>query len=314
MKQFLLKTGGVLLVLILLIAVVVLVRLGVANWQVAHTAVPEPFEDAIGSTASLTILPLYEEAAVSPAYQSGHGVAYLIHTDSGTILMDIGNNLEQITPAPLLANMQQAGSAPETAGILFISHNHPDHVGGLHETGYRSADGEPLLQVSAAYAPQALTIAGSVAQAAEEPQVIAPGIATLGRMPFVQDFPFWLWQPLGYEQVLAVNVAGQGIVLVTGCGHPTLERIVAQAEALFDEPIVGIVGGLHYGDQTADALAPHITFLAQRSPRLVALSPHDSAPAAIDAFRTAFPTFYHDIQVGKAIEFGTAVAGSANTN
>lgn len=313
MKSFLLKTGSALLVLILIAAVVPLVRLGLASWQVARTAVPEPFEDGIGSTTGLTILPLYEEAAVSSAYQSGHGVAYLIRTDSDTLLMDIGNNPEQVTPAPLLVNMQQAGITPDTAGILVISHNHPDHVGGLRAAGYRAADGDPLLQVSAAYAPQALTVAGIVAQTADQPRAIAPGIATLGRMPFVQDFPFWLWQPLGYEQVLAVNVAGHGLVLVTGCGHPSLERIVARAETLFAEPVVGVVGGLHYGEQTIATLAPSISFLAQRDMQLVALSPHDSEPDAIDAFRTAFPTSYRDIEVGKAIAFGTAV-GDASTN
>lgn len=34
-----------------------------------------------------------------------------------------------------------------------------------------------------------------------------------------------------------------------GCGHATVERIVARAEALFEQPVVGIVGGFHYDGQ-----------------------------------------------------------------
>ncbi len=48
------------------------------------------------------------------------------------------------------------------------------------------------------------------------------------------------------EQALAVNVAGKGIVLIIGCGHQTLERAVARTEALFDEPLYGVIGGLHF--------------------------------------------------------------------
>ncbi len=48
------------------------------------------------------------------------------------------------------------------------------------------------------------------------------------------------------EQALAVNVEGKGIVLVVGCGHQTVPRMLHRASQLFDEPIHGIVGGLHY--------------------------------------------------------------------
>ena len=34
--------------------------------------------------------------------------------------------------------------------------------------------------------------------------------------------------------------------LIAGCGHQTLPRIIERAEALFDQPIYGLVGGLHY--------------------------------------------------------------------
>jgi 7,8-dihydropterin-6-yl-methyl-4-(beta-D-ribofuranosyl)aminobenzene 5'-phosphate synthase len=100
-----------------------------------------------------------------------------------------------------------------------------------------------------------------------------------------------------------IEVAGKGLVLITGCGHPTLEKLVSRAEELYDKQVVGVVGGLHYGAASLEDIQPHIQFLEARQPGLVALSPHDSEAAVLDAFRAAFPEAYQFIRVGEAIRF-----------
>jgi 7,8-dihydropterin-6-yl-methyl-4-(beta-D-ribofuranosyl)aminobenzene 5'-phosphate synthase len=112
-----------------------------------------------------------------------------------------------------------------------------------------------------------------------------------------------LYTASGAEQVLAVNVEGRGIVLIVGCGHPTVERIVARAEALFEQPVVGIVGGLHYEGFGYADVQPHIEFLSSHNLKLVALSPHDSSPEALEAFQSAFTDRYHTLSVGETIQF-----------
>lgn len=308
MKQNRKKWVRVFFASVIVFTAVILVRLGVAHWQVRQTASATTWADTteLGSTTSLTILPLYEEASVDESFQSGHGVSYLIRTDEMTILLDLGHNPEQVAWAPFLSNMQQAGLSTETIDMVFVSHLHPDHIGGIRPQPTNFSG----MNVEAIFAPSAMDIGGQPAQVAVEPQVLGAGVAALGRMPFVQPFPFWLWQPLQYEQVLAVNVAGKGIVLITGCGHPTLERIVLQAEALFSEPVVGVVGGLHYEGLTRDELSPNIQFLAERNPQLVALSPHDSGTTALTAFEEHFSAAYRSIRVGEAIQFDAAAAAS----
>lgn len=315
MRKIFLRIGTGLLALTVIVTAIVVVRLGLATVQVAQAPESKSWQegDDLGSTTSLTILPLYEEAAYGEEYVSGHGVSYLVRTDEASLLLDLGNNPEQAEIAPVVVNMETAGISPGEADLLFISHKHPDHLGGLQwqQANFYAGDGHSLLDVDAAYVPVAQALPGVPAYVAEAPQIIAPGVATLGRMPFVQPFPFWLWEPLGYEQVLAVNVEGKGVVLITGCGHPTLEKIVARAESLFDEPVTGIVGGLHYEGRSTTELQPHVDFLATRDPQLVALSPHDNGPEAIQAFQQAFPAAYQYIRVGEAIHFGTpAVAGT----
>jgi 7,8-dihydropterin-6-yl-methyl-4-(beta-D-ribofuranosyl)aminobenzene 5'-phosphate synthase len=112
-----------------------------------------------------------------------------------------------------------------------------------------------------------------------------------------------LYTASGAEQVLAVNVEGRGIVLIVDCGHPTVERIVARAEALFEQPVVGIVGGLHYEGFGYADVQPHIEFLSSHNLKLVALSPHDSSPEALEAFQSTFADRYHTLRVGETIQF-----------
>ncbi len=126
---------------------------------------------------------------------------------------------------------------------------------------------------------------------------------TTGVLSYPELFPLSLLDPVGHEQGLIVNVAGQGPVLITGCGHPTLEKMVARTEALLGQPVAGVVGGLHYQGIGAEALQQHVQFLAARQPSLVALSPHDSGPEELAAFQTAFPDTYESVRVGETIQF-----------
>jgi 7,8-dihydropterin-6-yl-methyl-4-(beta-D-ribofuranosyl)aminobenzene 5'-phosphate synthase len=200
--------------------------------------------------------------------------------------------------------MQALGLSEADFDAIVISHPHPDHLGGV--AAWRSGTftlGSQAIDLSdkPIYVPVSLSYPGANPVVAAQPALIAPGVATSGVIAFKEVFPIDLLQPVNYEQALAVNVAGHGIVLISGCGHPSLEKLVARAEALFAEPVAGIVGGLHYLTMDAAELDPHLEFLQARHPALVALSPHDSGPQVIQVFKETFGPAYQEIRIGQPV-------------
>lgn len=292
---------------LMVFAAVVFIRLQIASANVKRDldglASATPL--AIGETSILEILPLYEGAASQPDLQSGLGVSYLIKTDTATILLDVGNNPDGVSPSPLEQNMAKLGVGMDQVDMIVISHSHFDHRGGQkwQSQGTFSIAGDTQIPLGdrPIYLPEEMTYPGSSPIIAKAPTKIAEGVATTGSIPYAYPFPAWLAIPQGVEQSLAVNVKGVGIVLITGCGHMRLDSLVAHAKAIFNEPIAGVVGGLHETNATAQDLQPEIQLLQTLHPKLIAVSPHDSYTPALTAFEQAFPAAYQSVQVGSLI-------------
>jgi 7,8-dihydropterin-6-yl-methyl-4-(beta-D-ribofuranosyl)aminobenzene 5'-phosphate synthase len=278
----------------------------------------------VGIVKHLTILPLIDWYIAREGLIGEPGVSYLVRADDTTILFDVGYNTRGEHPSPLLRNMAALGVEVTDIDMVVISHAHEDHVGGTsHMMQHTFAlSGQPVdLKRIPAYVPVPLSNPTARVTVVDGPQVIAPGVASMGPIP--RQLFFLGWTP---EQSLAVDVEGKGIVVIIGCGHSTLQRIVDRAEMLFDEPLYGIVGGLHYpvtasrevkfglplqrllgtGKLPWDPINRQdvetaIAYLEHRHPQLVALSPHDSCDWSIEAFRRAFGGVYQDVKVGKEI-------------
>jgi len=278
----------------------------------------------VGTVKRLTILPLIDWYTAREGLIVEAGVSYLVRADDATILFDVGYNTRSEHPSPLLRNMAALGVDVADVDALVISHAHEDHVGGIsHMMQHTFAlSGQPVdLKGIPAYVPLPLSNPTAQVTVVDGPRVIAPGVASMGTIPRQMFFFGWT-----LEQSLAVNVEGKGIVLIVGCGHPTLQRIVDRAEMLFDEPVYGLVGGLHYpvtasrevkfglplqrllctgkwpwDPITRQDVEAAIAYLQRRNPQVVALSAHDSCDWSIEAFRQAFGAAYEDLLVGGEI-------------
>ncbi len=323
---------GVLSVLALLMAVAVVVhRRGVARADAAwRSHQPAAIRD-MGSTRTLTVLPLLDWHTAKPDLRTEMGVSYLIKTDDLIVLFDTGNNTTDSEPSPLEHNMKALGVSIDDIDAVVISHAHFDHTGGrrwtdgkISGTTFGIGNTQPSLVGKTVLTPIPMTYPGIEPRHARDPVRIGPGVATTGT---IARKLFVGWTD---EQAFAIHVQGKGIVLIVGCGHQTVPRLVERAEAVFEAPLYGVIGGLHYpvpqgrvhlgpgidaqrrlasgigpfSPLTADDVHAEIALLTKRRLGVVSVGGHDSSDEAIQRFRDAFGAAYRDLRVGSPITIG----------
>lgn len=276
-------------------------------------------------TESLEVLPLIDWKTDNEKYFVETGVSYLVKTDENTILFDTGLNRKQEDPSPLLKNMKSLGIDIDEIDTVFLTHNHGDHVGGgkwAKEKTFSLTGRQIELNVKNVYTPIKMTYPGQNPIYSPEPIPIGKGVSSTGTIANSMYH-------MGFteEQSLAINVKNKGIVLIVGCGHHTIPKLVQKVEALFDEPIYGIIGGLHYPVMggplelygyamhkyagtgkppwehiTIQELQANIELLQQRNLKVIALSPHDSSSLSLQTFKDAFPNAYVELRVGESMK------------
>jgi len=182
-----------------------------------------------------TIIEVYNNIPCREGLTTDWGFSCLL-TEAG-LLFDTGERGEI-----LLANMRALGIDPAAVRHLVLSHDHHDHVGGLAAM----LAGNPSIEVIVhdAFSEKTLSLIRDYA----EPRIIAEwtqvagGIAVTG--PLGTNIP---------EQSLVVTVPG-GYLVVTGCAHPHISRIVGRVSQ--EGTVWGVIGGLHtVTGEDIDALA-----------------------------------------------------------
>jgi len=186
----------------------------------------------------LTVISEYEH---EDGFMGEPGVSYLLRTDQGSLLYDIGFGVQGKT---FSNNTACLGLTMEDVDGLAISHLHADHMGGLKAQRkgqvalppeFGAAGGKPC------YLPDTARAQGFDVRIADEPQLLEGGIASTG--PLARSMYFF---GLTEEQALVAHLKGKGLFVLTGCGHPTIETVIRMVRRLSDEPIYAIGGGLHF--------------------------------------------------------------------
>jgi 7,8-dihydropterin-6-yl-methyl-4-(beta-D-ribofuranosyl)aminobenzene 5'-phosphate synthase len=285
----------------------------------------EPIKD-LGTAAGLSILPLVEFYPADERLAGESGVSYLVTVadpagGATRILFDLGYNQKDEEPSPLMRNMRALGFSPTDLDAVFVSHCHLDHVGGPRSSSHRtfSLSKEPVdLGGIPAYVPTPMTHASAKTEYVTKARKLGEGVASTGPL----DRAIWLSGTVS-EHSLVVDVAGKGPVMIVGCGHPQLERLVKRATQITGRPLYGIVGGLHFpvtgsrvgkGGQTiiGNGKLPwqRITkgearetaaALATLDLKLVALSAHDSCDWTLGIFQETLGDRYRTVKVGEEI-------------
>lgn len=175
----------------------------------------------------LTIV--YDNYAHNPELKTAWGFACLVEGLEKTILFDTGGD-----GPTLLSNMAKLKIDPKSIDIVVLSHSHYDHTGGL--AAFLKENSAVKLFMPASFPrrikSRAREAGAEVVEVNDFCQIIEGAYSTgqMGR--------------LIKEQGLIIESA-KGAVVITGCAHPGIVKMIETAKEKTGRDIHLVMGGFH---------------------------------------------------------------------
>ena len=295
--------------------------LSTATLLAGCTAPPRQAETAIDpSNARITVL--YDAFGKNPAMHKDWGYAALIEYGGKRILFDTGDN-----PEILAQNAKIKGIDLTRLDFVVMSHRHSDHMGGLTyllsvnpkvkiyapqenfgvygfslpSTFYRK---DPTLPPEQRYYdgnPPAIMKFGNAWPSAnfeliEKTTEIAPGMHLIFQ---ISDKPTTMELR---ELSLAIETPN-GIVLVVGCSHPGLDKIV-EAAAGINQHIHLVTGGFHLVVAKDPEIEQIVTMLRDGYKVDYVAPSHCTGEPTFTALKQAYGDHYLYAGLGTSISLG----------
>lgn len=306
-----------------------MMRATIRTWLLALAAMGATLLAGAAAAADPTtarITPIYDAFGKSARLQKDWGFAAYIEYAGKRILFDTGNNADVFAH-----NVEALGIDLTRLDFVVVSHRHGDHTSGLNH----------LLKVNPRvpiYAPKENF---GVFGAALPGKFIKPNEALPsemryfdGRVPdtlrFGSPWPEgnfkWVAENMevapGFRllvlrgawgvdlDVMEVSLAidtPDGVVLVVGCSHPTIEKIVEAASAATGKPIHLVVGGTHLLPAKDEDIARIATTLRDTWKVDYIAPVHCTGEAAFALLRQAFGERYLYAGLGTTLVLGPKV-------
>ena len=243
---------------------------------------------ATESSVSLRMVTVYDNTSFQSGLRADWGFAAWLEYGGHVVLFDTGAN-----GRILLGNLEKLGLDPRRIEAIVLSHEHGDHTGGL----------DALLGLGIKPPVYAL---GSFPQAMKqelrtrtelieigEPVEILPGMYSAGEI-----------RGAVREQGLVIETAG-GLVIVTGCAHPGIIRMIESALEVVEGDIALVVGGFHLGQAGESSVRRTVAGFRELGVRQVSPT-HCTGEAAIALFADEYGQDYIPGGAGQVYQVGAA--------
>ncbi|MBI3694446.1 MAG: MBL fold metallo-hydrolase [Acidobacteria bacterium] len=228
---------------------------------------------------------VYDNTSALPDTPQDWGFATLVDFRGQRLLFDSGTK-----PDLFLANLKALHIDPASIPQAVISHEHPDHRSGI----YRLWPQNPSMRVHFLdnFAKEAYNAAAAIhlrPNRVQGPFQLAPGMYSTG---IIEGQPC--------EQSLVMETS-KGIVLLTGCCHPGVAKIVETVEKQRGKDSIRLlIGGFHMFQQNAEQIRSTIARLHQLNVQAV-IPAHCTGDLAKQLFQESFGPRFSTAGAGKRI-------------
>jgi len=235
-------------------------------------------------TVRITII--YDNNSSVEGLQIDWGFACLVEVGETKLLFDTGDDGDI-----LLNNMSKLNIDPKDVDLVFLSHFHHDHTGGLNDFLKNNSNVKVYYPLS--FPEQLIEIikkSGAELVPVFSFQELENNIFSLGELNGAIP-----------EQSLAVRT-NQGIVVITGCAYPGIIKILQRAKELFPaEKIYLALGGFHLHNQNEHDISKKVNELMYME--IISVGPcHCSGDLARKKFKEVYGDGYFEIGTGKVIQ------------
>jgi 7,8-dihydropterin-6-yl-methyl-4-(beta-D-ribofuranosyl)aminobenzene 5'-phosphate synthase len=265
---------------------------------------------------------LYDAFGTDPSMTKDWGFSALVEIAGKRILFDTGDDADI-----LAANVKAKGVDLKTLDFVVLSHRHSDHMAGLNyvlsvnptvkiyapkegfgiygsslpSSFYRKDEAlPPEMRYYGGSPPEVMKFGaawrGANFELIDKTTEVAPGMTLIA---LVSDAP-------GTRELKELSLAGntsEGLVLVVGCSHPGIEKIVEAAAAI--NPKINLVaGGFHLVVAPDDVIAKAVTALKDTF-KVENIAPgHCTGEPTFSALKKAFGDRYLYAGLGTTLPLG----------